>query len=284
MIQPVNLVVGSDGVIGAALSRRLQYLAKPVLGTTRRRDAVSQSCLYLDLAGQVDDWRCPEPVAVAFLCAGVTGLEACRNDPAASARVNVNGISTLAGNLAASGAFVIYLSTNQVFDGSTAAQRPDAPHSPVTEYGRQKAAAESRLFALGDQVCVVRLSKIISPDTPLFNRWIEALKGGQIIHPFSDMVMAPVPLSFSVDVLQRIGERQLPGVIQVSGGEDITYEEAAFHIARRLGASRHLVRPVHSSEAVPFPSHTTLDTARLREELGMEPPGIQAAIDSMLRL
>jgi len=280
------LVVGADGVIGRALSRQLQSLGKPVVGTTRRRDAVSGSHLYLDLAEQVDEWRCPWPVAVAFLCAGVTGLEACRKDPEASARVNVRGISTLALSLAAVGAFVTYVSTNQVFDGSLATLRPDAPHTPVTEYGRQKAEAENTLFALGDHACVVRFSKILAPDEPLFNRWIEALKGSQSIHPFSDRVLAPVPLSFSLDVLQRVAERRLPGVIQVSAPEDVTYEEAALHIAQRIGASRDLVRPVRSIEFLsePNPSNTTLDTARLREELGMEPAGAYEALDSMVRV
>jgi dTDP-4-dehydrorhamnose reductase len=106
--------------------------------------------------------------------------------------------------------------------------------------------------------------------------WVAALRDGKVIHPFSDMVMAPVSLESVVEVLAGLGDRWLPGVVQVSGAEDVIYEEAARYVAGRLGAAASLVQPIKArSSGIPFesiPAHTTLDTGRLTAETGWRAP------------
>ena len=80
------------------------------------------------------------------------------------------------------------------------------------EYGRQKAEAESQLLQFGNMVAIVRFSKIIAPVMPLFQSWIHDLKAGKSIHPFSDMVMAPVSLTFATRVLCDIAENKTSGI------------------------------------------------------------------------
>ena len=142
--QPLYLIVGADSMVGSALITRLRQTGARVLGTTRRRENVSEECLHLDLADNVQQWRPPQPVDVAILCAGVTALQACKNNPTESAKINVAGLTQLARNLFRDGAFVIYLSTNQVFDGSVPFRSAHDPRCPVTEYG---------ISALSRQTC-----------------------------------------------------------------------------------------------------------------------------------
>src|SRR5437016_3263455 len=136
----VELVVGADGMIGGALLRRLHAAGRPALGTSRRPDA-GQGLMSLDLAAPPDKWDGPL-VAVAYVCAAVTRLEACRRDPHGAARVNVDGTVRLARLLAGQGAFVVFLSTNHVFDGTRPYRPPHEATCPLNEYGRQKAMAE----------------------------------------------------------------------------------------------------------------------------------------------
>ena len=290
------LVVGADGLIGQALADHLMRAGETVVETTRRLGTISEKSLFLDLVEDVSDWRPPCEVSVAYLCAAVTSLERCRREPLQSARVNVHHTVALAKTLVASGTFVIFPSTNLVYDGSIPFRKAEDAVCPVTEYGRQKVEAERQLLALGETVAtlsrglvsVVRFTKVLGPNMPLFKGWIQALQDGETIYPFSDMVMAPVPLSFAVDVLHRVGEARLPGIVQVSGEKDVTYEQVARHIAQCIGASPDLVQPMRSEEAglqiESIPSHTTLDTTRLRVELGMEPPDVWATIDSVFGL
>ena len=277
--------MGSDGNIGRSLVSAFQAAGKPVLQTTRHRDLVNEQRIFLDLSEDVNKWILP-PVTIktAILCAAVTSQEKCRLDPEYSRRVNVLGTVSLAKRLVDSGVFVIFLSTNLVFDGKKPFARADDPVNPQTEYGCQKAEAESRLLKLGDKVSVVRFSKVLSQDMHLFQGWIRNLKVGKEIHPFSDMVMSPISLAFAVDVLMKVTEMQIPGIMQVSAEKDISYAEAALHIARKLGLDEKLIKPVSYRESgIGFaPLHTTLEVSRLKSELGMTPPDVYETIDNSL--
>jgi dTDP-4-dehydrorhamnose reductase len=284
----VSLVIGADGLIGRALADYLLSAGESVVETTRRLDTTSERRVFLNLAEDVSDWRPPCQVSVAYLCAAVSTIDDCRRDPIQSAIVNVRNTVALAKALVASGTFVIFPSTTLVYDGSVPFRKENDPVCPVAIYGVQKAEAEKELLALGNSVAVVRMSKVLSPNMPLVKGWIQALQSNKPIHAFSDKVMAPVSLSFVIDVLHRIAELRLPGIIQVSGREDVTYEEAGRHIASLIGASPDLVQSMTAKEgglqpeAVPL--HTTLDTTRLREELGIEPPDVWSTIDSVFGL
>jgi dTDP-4-dehydrorhamnose reductase len=186
-------------------------------------------------------------------------------------------------NLVAGGAFVIYLSTNQVFDGSVPHRLPDDPLSPVTEYGRQKAEAERQIRQHGDSVAVVRFTKILEPSPLLFSAWVESLKNGESIQPFSDMVLSPIPLSCAVSVLRLVADQRLPGILQVSGESDVSYAEAARLAVKLVKADPSLVKPIKASESArfiePLPKHTTLNTDRLKSTLGIIPPGVRWTIE-----
>lgn len=280
---PITLIVGADSLIGGALMAHLQQAGEPVVGTTRRPKAVDESHLYLDLTEGVDGWRCLWPIAVAIVCAGVTKLDACRREPVATTRVNVQGVCALVENLVARGAFVIYLSSNQVFDGSVPYRLPDDPVSPVTEYGRQKAEAEHQISQWGDSVAIVRFTKVLGPTDPLFSEWVKALQNGETIRPFSDMYMAPVPLSCAVSVLRLVAILHLSGILQVSGERDISYAEVAYLGARMLGVAQTLVQPVEASQSgcytEPVPANTTLNIDRLKSALGIAPPDVRWTIE-----
>jgi dTDP-4-dehydrorhamnose reductase len=280
------LVVGCDGLIGRALVDHLSAMGVPVTETSRRRASCGSQRVLLDLAGDVADWQIPPATSLAFLCAGVTSLGECRARPAASRHVNVEQTVALAERLIARGAFVVFLSTNLVFDGKQAHRGPDEPVAPRTEYGRQKADAERRLLGLGDSVAIVRLSKVVDRTTPLLAGWIRALLDGREIRPFSDMVLSPVPLGFAVRVIGRVGQRRLAGILQVSAPEDVTYDRVARQAARRLGRPAALVRPVTVAASAlaleDVPRHTTLDTTRLTAALGVEAPAADRVVDQVM--
>lgn len=270
------LVVGGEGQIGRALRARLTAEGVAVVATTRRREGASQGRVLLDLAADLRDWRPPTGIALAYLCAAVTSLEQCRQDPAGTRRVNVEALGSIGEKLLAAGAFVVFPSTNLVFDGSVPRPAPSDPVCPTTEYGRQKADLERVLLASG-RAAVVRLTKVLSPQTRPLGEWREGLAEGKAIHPFADMVMAPVSLSFAAEVLLRVGRAEVAGITQVSAPQDITYEQAARQLARHFGVSPELVQPITTAQSgrtfEAVPRHTTLDTARLRDELGLQPPG-----------
>jgi dTDP-4-dehydrorhamnose reductase len=282
------LVIGGDGLIGARLMVRLVRSGANATATSRHKEKLGDGCEFLDLSDDVTGRRLLSRATVACICAAATSLEYCWANPAASRKLNVDNTLALAQSLVGSGVFVIYLSSNLVYDGKVNYRRAEEPTNPTTEYGRQKAAAEAELRALGKNAAIVRLTKVLGTEAPLLAHWLADLRVRRPIYPAVDIVMAPVSVDFVTDVVQRVGVTRCHGIIQVSATHDLTYAQAALHIAGRLGVDPDLVRPKTATDLglklETVVKHTTLDVSRLRDELGMQPPDPLTAIDGALAL
>ncbi|WP_292369181.1 sugar nucleotide-binding protein [Methanoregula sp. UBA64] len=278
------LIIGADSALGKLVTAYLNLHKEPVIGSTRKKEACNTDKIFLDLSEDIDDsWTPPASVSVAYICAAVTSLEQCRINPIQSALVNVQNTVKIASLCMQNGIFVIFPSTNQVFDGSIPLRRPGDPVSPKTEYGRQKAEAEKSLLALEGDLAIVRFTKIIYPRLPLIREWMDALGLHQVIHPFSDYRMAPVPAPLAVECLYKIADKRIRGIHHISAPLDISYADAAHHIADRMHATSDLVRPRKTEDFGVFlehnPAYTALDASDIEKKLAIRIPNALASID-----
>lgn len=283
---PLALIIGIDSLIGGALNSYLKQTYAEVFGTSRRKEMIFDNTFFLDISCDISEWEPTHRFSVAFFCAAVNSLDSCRRDPIRSVRINVSNTIKLAKKLIDRNVFVVFLSTNLVYDGSIPFVNADTPVSPQTEHGRQKAEAERLLLSLGDLVSVMRFSKIFGQGMVLFQNWIMKLKNNEFISPLIDKKVSPLPLSFCVEAIYRIAEARLPGIIQASGDRDVTYADIAYFIARRLNVDLKLVKPIHSRfsnlDLESVQANTTLDSSRLVKELGMKIPDVWQTIDLMI--
>jgi dTDP-4-dehydrorhamnose reductase len=283
------LIVGGDSEIGAATYRTLKAQGQPVAATTRRRERVAADRPFLDLALPLESWEPPRQTKAACVCAAVARIAACAADPAGTAFVNVNQTLTLIDRLLARGIYVLFLSTNQVFDGRVPHVPADAPHSPVSEYGRQKARTETALrvhMARGAPAAILRLAKVVSSHLPLIEDWTADLAAGKLISAFNDMTLAPTPTALVCSAVIALMQDRVPGVFQLTGPRDVRYAEVGRFLARRLGVSETLVIETSAAEAGisegSTPYNTTLDSSRLRERYGLDVPDIWQMIAPMV--
>lgn len=276
------LIVGATGKIGRALSQSLSGRGWTVLGTSREQQAVSRGHLYLDLSEDVEAWPVPEGLTAAVVCAGIGKVRVCQQDPESTARINVQNTYILIKKLVERGVFVICLSSNRVFDGTRPFVEPDAPYSPVSEYGRQKVEMEKLVRGLGDSVAVVRLTKVLAPDEELFLSWKRDLTQGVEITPFTDVYSSPVSLLTAVAALTRIAEKKTGGVFHVSGPDEISYAQAAGLYARLLGRPRRFVKGVSVSDVASLrdilPRHAGLKMGQQEATLGIFPEKCRTVI------
>lgn len=283
------LLIGGDSEIGTATHQFLKSRGIASAATTRRKERVAADRPFLDFAAPLDDWEPPAGTTAACFFAAIARIAACDADPQGSAHVNVTQTIALADKLMARGISVLFLSTNQVFDGSVSNVPPDAPHSPVTEYGRQKARTETALRARMEQgkpAAILRLAKIVSPDMPLLRGWIDTLAAGKSIRAFRDMTMAPaetVMVAQAIAALMRDGK---PGTFQLTGPRDVSYADIGRYIAAQLGADPALVLEGSTADAGLPPGtsrmHTTLDSSALRDTYGIEAPDMIKIIDGVI--
>lgn len=269
------LIVGGDGLIGRALHESYRAAGVPCLATSRRAGQHPR----LDLAALPETWELADSYSAAFLCAGRTKLADCEAYPAETALINVTRTIELARKLGERGAFIVFLSTNLVFDGNKAFPTVDDAPNPTTAYGRQKAEAEKFLRELGERVTIVRLTKVVHPAMSLLLDWAGALRRREVIHPYSDMIFSPIPLEYVVRALQSIASRRTEGIIHLSAGMDISYASLAHSLATRLNVSPDVIQP----QLAPAPT-PRFGTLRLRSEDAalLKPPAAAETIRELL--
>lgn len=280
---PRTLIVGADGEIATALSKSLTARGWPVTATSRRG---TPGAIPLDLSADPAAWPSLPTADVAVICAGFSNIAACMRDPAGSAGVNVTATTVLAERLAGQGTRVLFLSSNQVFDGATPRRsRGDAP-CPVSEYGRQKARTEQAVLGLEGYGTVLRLTKVLTPSLKLLRDWQAALARGEAVTPFPNFPLAPVPLSLVVETATAILRDGVSGLFQCSSADDVTYVALAQALATRSGFDASLIRPVDAkAETLGFdrlPVFSSLEMGREATLFGLRPPPAAAVIESVV--
>jgi dTDP-4-dehydrorhamnose reductase len=285
------LLVGGDSEIASATFAYMQRRVISAIATTRRAERLTAGRIFLDLATPLGAWQPPPQMQCACIFAAVGHLVDCHRDPVGSALINVTRTVELVERLVSCGIYVLFLSTNQVFDGNRAHVPATAPLSPVSEYGRQKALTETRLkssMTAGAPVGILRLAKVVGPGMALLRQWQKTLATGHPIHPFRDMFIAPTPVGVAAAAITALLTERSSGIWQLSGPEDVSYAEIAAHIGRRLQADPALVQPIAAASAgMPMgsmPRHTTLDSSVLRSAFGIASPEPWATIEGVLAL
>jgi dTDP-4-dehydrorhamnose reductase len=277
------LIVGGDSLVGGALAGVLAADGHSVHTTSRRSSGAG--VFHLDLADPAPGLAALPDVDTVVLAAAVARLGDCEADPDGSRRVNVTGTFQVARAMAARGAQILFLSTDKVFDGTRAGRTAGEATCPMTEYGRQKAAAEEGVLGLDGPHAVLRLTKVLDGDLALIAGWRRDLRAGRQITPFLDMFMAPVTLNTIARTATAIVSERAGGIFHCSGGEDRPYAEFAAGMAKRLGADQRLVgavaTPAHVVPAGGLVRHSTLDMTTETRRWGITPPDFAAVLDAV---
>jgi len=178
-----------------------------------------------------------------------------------------------------------------VFDGTRPHIAADAPTSPVSEYGRQKALTESVLKAhmeRGAPIGILRLAKVLTPTMPLLRGWLEALAAGRRVRAFHDMMIAPTPIDIVVDAITALMRAESRGIFQLTGPRDVSYADIARYLAIRIGADPTMVECVSADAAAmpagATPSHTTLDSTAIRNAHGIVVPNVWETLEPFVRV
>jgi dTDP-4-dehydrorhamnose reductase len=283
------LLIGGDSEIGAATERFLTARGRPVAATTRRPERASADRPLLDLAAPLDAWEPPAGTRAVCVFAAIARLAACADDPAGSAHINVTQTLMLIERLVARGIYVLFLSTNQVFDGNTPNVPADAAACPISEYGRQKARVEAVLREhrqRGAPVAILRLAKVVSRRMPLIEGWIEAVSAGRPLRAFHDMTLAPTPTDMVSAAIGVLLDERAGGIYQLTGPRDVTYADVARFVTTQIGANPSLVEETSALDAgLPqgsTPRYTTLDSSALRHRYGFDVPDVWTIIEPMI--
>lgn len=275
------LLLGSNGRLGAALSRRWKSLPRisDLIPLTRKEIDLSDP-LTAEAALAAYAFG---PGDVVVNSAASTDVDGCERDPELARRINAETPGRIARLCAARGARLIHVGTDYVFDGLL--ERPyteEDEAKPVSQYGATKLEGDLEVMAASPLHCVVRVSWVFGPDKPSF---VDAIVRRALTNPEAaavhDKTSSP---SYTEDLalwLEAFLDFSFPGGVYhlcntgTCSWRD--YGEYALECAKQHGIPvlTTTVAPLKLSDMKAFvavrPPHSALDTSKFTRATGIVP-------------
>ena len=252
------LITGGSGYLGGELVRRAPAGGWEATGT-RFASAGDSPVLDVRDAAAVDRLvgkiRPAAIVHTAYLQSGPD-----------MANVNVAGSANVARAAAATGARLVHLSTDFVFDGAKdGPYREDDEPAPVTPYGESKLAAERAVAAEHPAALLVRTSLLYAgPQPGPHERLVaDAIAGTVDVGFFTDELRCPIAVGDLAAALLELLDGDLRGPLHVAGAETVSRYRFAELVAGAAGLDRERLRPALSADLpARRPRNCALDCSR----------------------
>jgi len=183
-------------------------------------------------------------------CAAWTAVDECEADPERAFRVNASGPGNLCDAARTSGARIVHVSTDFVFDGTKATPYHEGdPPNPRSVYGQSKLTGEQ---ALGPEDTIVRTSWIVGPNgRNILKTILSLLDGSDTLRFVDDQQGCP---TFTGDLARAVGwfvDDHLPGLIHVTNARPVSWYGFACEVAEAAGADPSRIHPIATSDLIP---------------------------------
>jgi dTDP-4-dehydrorhamnose reductase len=294
------LITGAGGLVGSKIVRHLLATQEvPIYAIYRRPPGAiltstgrfKQYILDLATSSEIATIIMATKPELVLHVAAMTNVDACERERELAYAVNVASTATIARACAISGARLVYVSTDYVFDGSDEHPGPyaeDAPVHPLGYYGLTKLQGEEAV----QEYCAGRTSWAIcrtavvygfAPDVRLnFALWLlSELRAGHTVRVVIDQFNTPTIADHLAEMLIAVGQRGSNGIYHTAGGDYLDRFSFARQLAAAFALDASLLQPITTAELrqpAPRPLRSGLLCHRIRMELGIKPLSIQESI------
>jgi dTDP-4-dehydrorhamnose reductase len=198
-----------------------------------------------------------------------TDVDGCERDPEAAFRVNAGGTRLVAQAAAMIGAYLIYLSTDYIFDGKKAEPYTESDSAnPLNAYGRSKLQGEHEVLAAGRDTLIVRTSWLYGVHGKNFVKTILQSAATQPeVRVVEDQQGSPTYARELAGVMVGLIRQGVRGVVHAGGEGSCSWHEfAAAILAQAQIRCRNVpIASVDSGRLAPRPPYSVLSTARLQQ-------------------
>jgi len=149
------------------------------------------------------------------------------------------------------GAYLIYVSTDYVFDGERGFYREEDTPNPINHYGYTKMMGEEFVKRYAKSWCIARTSVIYGWGGLKLNfaTWlIKNLKQGGQVKALVDQYVSPTLNSNLAEMLIEIAEKRLQGILHTAGANRVSRYEFAKKLAEIFNLNPDLVTPAKMVE------------------------------------
>ena len=287
------LITGGTGLLGKGMEETAPAGAKIVSVHQRayKVDSAKARHLVLDIRDKraVDRLFARHKFDAVVHAAGIASVDYVERHYAESLESNIVGTLNVTSACRLSGAHLIYVSTNAVFDGKRAPYTETDAVAPVNKYGRLKVECERLVIETLEHYTILRPILMYGWNhgvcRPNPATWIyDKLLRGETVDLVDDVTENPL-YNLQCGAAAWAAARKKPsGVIHLAGKDAVNRWEFGRALAQVFGLDASLIRRVDSSRFPGIarrPPNTTLSTKRMEHELGVAPMTLEAGLRSM---
>ena len=268
------LVTGANGQLGREMQR---------LGAVSPNNYIFTDVAELDVTDAGAVLRAAEQTRAEAIvnCAAYTNVERAEEDEATADRLNRLAPANLAAAAAATGATLIHISTDYVFDGTAHLPYAEqAPTAPLGVYGRTKLAGEQAVEASGCSHLILRTAWLYSAFGNNFLKTMLRLTAErESLSVVFDQIGTPTYAGdLALGIFSVIEGGQLrgnEGIYHFSDEGACSWYDFAVEIAAAVGHDKCRIAPCHTAEypsKAPRPAYSVLDKSKFKTTFGIEIP------------
>ena len=281
------LVTGSAGLIGNQLVHDLEKSGEIVYSCYNNMKPVYGIPTKLNLLNLEDIHKIFKKFQpdVVIHSAALTDVEKCEVDPQLANSLNVKATEVIAKEVEKISSYLMYISTDYIFDGKTGLYEETDSTNPLNNYGKTKLLGEKFIENETSKWSIIRTSTPfgVHPFKKTFPVWVyENLKINKKINILEDQFTSPTYVPNLSKMILEITSRSLEGFFHLSGSTKISRFEFAKMIATKLNLDLSLLNPV-KIDTMPWKANRPLDSSlnisKINAILKTKPYTIKQSLD-----
>ncbi len=232
------IITGANGQVGTALQR--VYAEHSLVLVDLPEFDITQPKIVAKLAAEKPD--------LIFHPAAMTNVDACARNPQQAFQVNAFGTQNMALVAQQTGAPMVYISTNEVFDGTADTPYHEfAPTHPINPYAASKLAGEKIAARLVQKLYIVRIAWAFAKGGNNFPAKIirAADKFGEL-KVVTDEISSPTYVPDLADALKKLAATDHFGTYHLTNSGICSRYDFAVEILRQSGRGHVPVMPITS--------------------------------------
>jgi dTDP-4-dehydrorhamnose reductase len=281
------LVTGSAGLVGRQVIKDLLQSYTDVYSCYHASNPEDGIATLLDLASTDDIIRVVESTKpdVIIHLAAMTNVDMCETQKDLATKINSKSTAVIAEQATKLGAFLVYVSTDYVFDGEEGMKKETDNTEPVDHYGKSKLEGENAVKEIATKWCIARTSTPygIHPKKKSFPIFIaENLKAGTQLDIITDQYTSPTYVPNLSRMLIEISSRNIQGILHVSGATRVSRYDMAEMVAEKLSLDKKLLRPTNMADmnwTAKRPRDSSLDVSKATSLLKEKPMTVEKGLD-----
>lgn len=252
------LVIGASGMLGSDILR--EWRDDELIPATRQEADIRDPAQVRALISRHHpDW--------VVLAAAFTDVDGSERTPEAAYAVNETGTANVAKAAEESGARVLFLSTDYVFNGTLSRPyEPNDPISPLGVYGDSKAKGEAALRTYSSQWCIVRTSWLFGAHGSSFpEKILQAAKTHPELNVVSDQIGSPTYTRDLAAAIRSLIKCDARGILNATNAGACTWFEFAKEILKQAGLNNpvHPITTTESARLAKRPAYSVMSPASL---------------------